>query len=72
MLIAAAERSGVKLGVMFQDRAKPAIRELRDWVSTGVIGKPLLVDARVMWYRPPEYYSASRWRGTLALDGGAR
>ena len=20
---------------------------------------------------PPEYYSASRWRGTLALDGGA-
>ena len=70
VLIAAAERSGVKLGVMFQDRAKPGIRELRDWVSTGVIGKPLLVDARVKWYRPPEYYSGSRWRGTLALDGG--
>ncbi len=70
VLIAAAERSGVKLGVMFQDRAKPAIRELRDWVSTGVIGKLLLVDARVKWYRPPEYYSGSRWRGTLALDGG--
>jgi predicted dehydrogenase len=24
----------------------------------------------VKWYRPPEYYSNSRWRGTLALDGG--
>jgi predicted dehydrogenase len=35
-----------------------------------VIGKPLLVDARVKWYRPPEYYAGSRWRGTLALDGG--
>ena len=22
------------------------------------------------WYRPPEYYSQSRWRGTWALDGG--
>src|SRR5437879_9273236 len=22
------------------------------------------------WYRPPEYYAKSRWRGTWALDGG--
>ena len=35
-----------------------------------MIGKPLLVDAQVKWYRPPEYYSGSRWRGTSALDGG--
>jgi UDP-N-acetyl-2-amino-2-deoxyglucuronate dehydrogenase len=69
-LIEATQRSGVKLGVMFQDRVKPGIRELREWLHTGVIGKPRLVDARVKWYRPPEYYSSSRWRGTLALDGG--
>ena len=31
----------------------------------------LLVSARVKWHRPPEYYAASRWRGTKALDGGA-
>jgi predicted dehydrogenase len=24
----------------------------------------------VKWYRPPEYYGQSRWRGTWALDGG--
>jgi predicted dehydrogenase len=24
----------------------------------------------VKWYRPPEYYEHSQWRGTLALDGG--
>ena len=70
LLIDAAERSGVKLGVMFQDRLKPGIRQLQQWIGTGVIGKPLLVDARVKWYRPPEYYGQSRWRGTLALDGG--
>jgi UDP-N-acetyl-2-amino-2-deoxyglucuronate dehydrogenase len=69
-LIAAAARAGVKLGVMFQDRVKPGIRELREWISTGVVGKPLLADARVKWYRPPEYYGGSRWRGTFALDGG--
>jgi UDP-N-acetyl-2-amino-2-deoxyglucuronate dehydrogenase len=69
-LIEATQRSGVKLGVMFQDRVKPGIRQLKEWISTGVIGKPLLADARVKWYRPPEYYSQSRWRGTLALDGG--
>jgi UDP-N-acetyl-2-amino-2-deoxyglucuronate dehydrogenase len=69
-LIDAADHAGVKLGVMFQDRVKPGIRELRQWISSGILGKPLLVDATVKWYRPPEYYSASRWRGTLALDGG--
>lgn len=69
-LIEASERSGVKLGVMFQDRVKPGVRQLRDWIREGVLGEPLLVDARVKWYRPPEYYSGSSWRGTLALDGG--
>ena len=69
-LIAAVERAGVKLGIIFQDRAKPAIRQLKHWLQDGVLGKPLLVDARVKWYRPPEYYSNSKWRGTFALDGG--
>src|SRR6266513_1956779 len=42
-----------------------------------VIGSPSglhaaqgIADARVKWYRPPEYYSNSHWRGTFALDGG--
>ena len=69
-LIEAAGQSGVKLGVIFQDRLKPHIRQLKDWIERGLLGKPLLVDARVKWYRPPEYYASSRWRGTLALDGG--
>lgn len=69
-LIEAAQESGVKLGVIFQDRMKPHIRQVKDWIDRGMLGKPLLVDARVKWYRPPEYYAKSRWRGTLALDGG--
>jgi len=69
-LIEAAKRAKVKLGVIFQDRMKPDIRKLKQWIDHGVLGKPLLIDARVKWYRPPEYYADSKWRGNLALDGG--
>ncbi len=69
-LIDAAKQSKVQLGVIFQDRMKPHIRQLKNWLDQRLLGKPLFVDARVKWYRPPEYYANSRWRGTFALDGG--
>lgn len=69
-LIAAAKKYNVHLGVIFQDRTKRHIRELKSWLDQGLLGKVLFVDARVKWYRPPEYYANSRWRGTFALDGG--
>jgi UDP-N-acetyl-2-amino-2-deoxyglucuronate dehydrogenase len=69
-LIAATRAAGVKLGVIFQDRMKPDIRRLRELIDGGALGKPLVVEARVKWYRPPKYYAQSKWRGTLALDGG--
>ena len=69
-LIKAARASGVKLGVFFQDRLKPDILRAKDWIRSGKLGHPILVEAAVKWYRPSEYYSGSKWRGTLALDGG--
>jgi UDP-N-acetyl-2-amino-2-deoxyglucuronate dehydrogenase len=69
-LIAETRKAGVQLGVFFQDRGKPDILSVKNAVDAGVLGKPILVDARVKWYRPPEYYAKSRWRGTRALDGG--
>jgi predicted dehydrogenase len=69
-LISAADKAGIKLGVFFQDRSKPDILRVKKAVDAGVLGKPILADARVKWYRPPEYYAHSRWRGTQALDGG--
>ena len=69
-LIGAAEEANVKLGVIFQDRLKPNIQRLKRWLDRGLLGKILIVDARIKWYRPPEYYSSSKWRGTFALDGG--
>jgi predicted dehydrogenase len=69
-LIAAAEESGVQLAVLFQDRLKPGIVRLKQFVESGGLGRVLSVSARVPWYRPPDYYRLSRWRGTAALDGG--
>src|SRR5467141_1307243 len=70
VLIDECARANVKLGVFFQDRVAPGIRRLKELVDAGKLGKPMLVSGRVKWYRPPEYYSGSRWRGTWALDGG--
>ncbi len=69
-LIEAASRAGVTLGVFFQDRANPDFVSLEADLARGALGRVTLADARVKWYRPPEYYSQSRWRGTWALDGG--
>ena len=69
-LIAATRTAGVKLGVFFQDRVKPDLQRVKKALEGGALGKPILADARVKWYRPPEYYGKSRWRGTKALDGG--
>jgi predicted dehydrogenase len=69
-LIAEARRAGVTLGVIFQDRLKPDVQRLQALVDGGHLGRPILASAGVKWYRPPEYYSGSTWRGVRALDGG--
>jgi len=69
-LIDECDRARVKLGVIFQDRTAPHLQWLKQLIAEGALGKPILVSARVKWYRPPEYYAGSRWRGTWALDGG--
>lgn len=69
-LVEQCDRAGVKLGVIFQDRAAPDLVWLKHLVEEGVLGSVFLAAARVKWHRPPEYYTASDWRGTWALGGG--
>jgi UDP-N-acetyl-2-amino-2-deoxyglucuronate dehydrogenase len=69
-LIAEADRSRVKVGVFFQERLIPEIAAIKQSIDRGAIGRPVFISGRLPWYRPPEYYSRSRWRGTRALDGG--
>lgn len=69
-LIHECEAMKVKLGVCFQDRFSADAVRLKEFLDAGGLGKLILVSARVKWYRPPEYYRESRWRGKLELDGG--
>jgi UDP-N-acetyl-2-amino-2-deoxyglucuronate dehydrogenase len=69
-VIQEADRAGVKAGVFFQDRLTPDLVAMKQAIDAGQIGTPVCASGRVKWYRPPEYYAESRWRGTRALDGG--
>ena len=69
-LIAEATAAGVQVGVMFQERLAPEVVALKRQLDAGELGAPLLISGHVKWYRPPEYYAASKWRGTSELDGG--
>lgn len=69
-IIEECDRAGVQLGVFFQDRTAPDIAWLKRMLEAGALGRVHLAAASVRWYRPPEYYGGSKWRGTWALDGG--
>jgi predicted dehydrogenase len=70
VLIDAADRAGVKLGLFFQDRLKPDVVRMKALVDAGALGTPVLASGRVKWFRSTQYYGDSRWRGTFAYDGG--
>jgi predicted dehydrogenase len=69
-LLEECDRNKVTIGVIFQDRTAPHLAWLRERIAAGDLGRLLEVSAELRWYRPPEYYAASSWRGTWAFDGG--
>jgi predicted dehydrogenase len=69
-LIQACEDSKVKLGVIFQLRFLDACQEVKHAIDSGALGNPVMADCYMKFYRPQEYYSDSRWKGTQTLDGG--
>ena len=64
------ESSHVKLGCVFQNRENPEYIKLKNYLDSGALGKVLLCQSTINWYRSPKYYEDS-WRGTIAMDGGA-
>ena len=70
LLTAACREAGVRLGVIFQSRFLPAVQRIRSAVREGALGKVLLAEASVRWFRKPDYFQSGPWRATWALDGG--
>jgi len=69
-MIAAADRSGKKLGVICQRRWFPAVQRLRKAIDDGKIGKPALGQVVMLGWRDEAYYASDPWRGSWAGEGG--
>jgi predicted dehydrogenase len=70
-MIEAADRAGVKLGVMFQTRTEPHYRKAHELLEAGAIGaiyRSVMVASH--WYRSQAYYDSGDWRGTWRGEGG--
>ena len=70
-VIKVCNENGVKLGCVLQNRCSADYVLLETAVKDGKLGKLLMGNAHINWYRSEEYYSGSDWRGTLQYDGGA-
>jgi predicted dehydrogenase len=66
----AAHRNNVLAGVVLNSRYLPDSRRVLGIIQDGLLGKLISGSAYVKWYRKPEYYLDSSWRGTWDLDGG--
>lgn len=70
-VIAVCEKQKVKLGCVLQNRYSTDYRLAETAINEGRLGKLLMGNAYINWYRSDEYYAKSDWRGTLEFDGGA-
>ncbi|QCX01157.1 Gfo/Idh/MocA family oxidoreductase [Aggregatimonas sangjinii] len=70
-VIKACKEKGVVLGCVLQNRCAAAYRAVEAVVKNGLLGKLLLGNAHINWYRSEAYYAKNPWRGTKKYDGGA-
>ncbi|MCK4299830.1 MAG: Gfo/Idh/MocA family oxidoreductase [Planctomycetes bacterium] len=69
-IIEAADEAGVKLVTIFPSRFGHAAQAIKKAIDQGRLGRIVLADAYVKWYRNQAYYAPSRWQGTKRWDGG--
>ncbi len=69
-MIAAAQRAGVRLGVVSQRRYYEPVRRMKDAIDAGKIGTPALGVFEMFSWRDQAYYQSDVWRGKWATEGG--
>jgi len=69
-LIRTCNEQKVKLACIFQRRTSPLWQRVKRTIDEGKLGKLVLGDAYLKYFRSQEYYDSAGWRGTWALDGG--
>jgi UDP-N-acetyl-2-amino-2-deoxyglucuronate dehydrogenase len=68
--IEAARQNGRALAVVSQLRFAPDVIETKRAIADGRLGRLLLADLSMKYFRSQAYYDSAAWRGTWAMDGG--
>lgn len=69
-MIGVCEENRVMLSGIFPRRFNDSTRIFKDALDQGRLGKVVLCDTAIKWWRTQEYYDSGAWRGTWDLDGG--
>lgn len=69
-MIDKAEEKGVTLSVISQRRFESNTQAIKRVLEGGALGKLLLAEVSLPYYRSQEYYDSAEWRGTISQDGG--
>lgn len=67
--VAACERAGVTLAIVFQHRFRTGALRLAELVAAERLGRLVSCSASIRWWRGPDYF-AQAGRGMRARDGG--
>lgn len=69
-MIAAHAEAGTTLGGIFNSRYGRGAQLIKRAVEGGRFGRLTFASALGPWWRQPDYYASSDWKGTWRLDGG--
>ena len=70
MMAEAAKKNNRVITICFQNRYNPTSVKAKEIIDSGQLGKIKGIKGLVTWYRVPEYYTSSGWRGRFDTEGG--
>ena len=69
-MIEACDRAGVTLGCIYMYRFMDTALRMKEAVTGGLIGQPLIAECAGLFYRDQPYYDSGAWRGRWETEGG--
>lgn len=69
-ILKTAAEHGVRVGVVSQLRFSEGIQQVKRIIADGMLGKLIFGNISMHYYRDPDYYASSSWKGTWRMDGG--
>lgn len=69
-MIEACEQAGVTLGCIYMYRFLDHAVRMKEAITDGLIGQPLMAECSGLFYRDQPYYDSGEWRGKWESEGG--